>query len=319
MSHTSRRGCEESGAPTLVHIAIPDGGTLSAEHHRAQSDAMTGPDGRPCVIMAHGVGATRDCGLTEFAHAFAAAGAEVIAFDYRHFAGSSGVPRQLVSLRGQLLDYRTAVAFARTLSGVDPARIVIWGVSLSGGHVVNVAAADSAIAGVISLTPAVDGLAAVVRMVEDNGLAHIGRLLRLGVADVVAALSNRGPVLAPVVGEPGTAAALCSPGAVDGMLATAGPSWRNAIAARLFLRIGTYRPIRSAPRVTCPVLMQIADHDQTAPAAVATRAASRMRATVHHYPCDHFDIYPGGSHHDVVVGDQVRFLHRLFVAQRASA
>lgn len=298
-------------AASQVTIETPDGEQLAAEHHRAHSAELTGPRGRPCVVMAHGVGATRDCGLTEFATALSAAGVDVIAFDYRHFGESSGSPRQLVDLRKQCADYRCAIAFARSLPGVDAARIVVWGVSLSGGHVLNVAAQDPEIAAVISLTAAVDGLAAVRQMWRANGVAHITTLLRAGVADGIAAVRRRTPVLAPVVGRPGEVAALCSPSAVDGMLDIAGPSWRNAIAARIFLRIGTYRPIRSAKAIACPVLMQIADGDQSAPPHAAATAAHRVRATVHHYPCDHFDVYPGATHHDRVVCHQIAFLRRV--------
>lgn len=294
-----------------VTIAAADGGHLSGEHHHAGTDALTGPSGRPCVVMAHGVGATRDCGLTPFGSKLSACGVDVLAFDYRHFAESSGTPRQLVDLNKQLSDYHSAIDYARAIPGVDPQRIIAWGVSLSGGHVLNVAAQDQAIAGVISLTAAVDGLAAVGQMVKAHGFPHIAKLMCVGLSDAVAGLVGRPPMLAPVVGGRGDTAALCAPGAVNGMLAIAGPTWRNAIAARIFLRIGSYRPITAAKRVNCPVLMQIADGDQSAPAAAATRAARHVRATVHHYACDHFDVYPGASHYDRVVGDQVRFLHRL--------
>lgn len=299
-----------------VTIATADGGHLAGEHHPARSDDLAGPKGKPCVVMAHGVGATRDCGLTEFAAALSAAGVDVIAFDYRHFGESSGTPRQLVDLPKQLADYHSAIAYARSLPGIDASRIVAWGVSLSGGHVLNVAAADPDIAGVISLTAAVDGLAAAVQMFRANGITHIAKLMRAGLADSIAAARRLPPVLAPVVGRPGEVAALCSPSAVDGMLDIAGPSWQNAIAARVFLRIGMYRPATAVKRITCPVLMQIADGDQSVPPGAATATAQRVRATVHHYPCDHFDVYPGATHHERVVRHQVAFVRRLMSSDR---
>ena len=39
-------------------------------------------------------------------------------------------------------DYKAAAEFARGLDGVDPDRIILWGTSWSGGHVVYVAAED---------------------------------------------------------------------------------------------------------------------------------------------------------------------------------
>ena len=46
---------------------------------------------------------------------------------------------------------------ASRLPGVDPDRIVLWGTSWSGGHVVYAAAADPRIAAVIAQYPDLDG------------------------------------------------------------------------------------------------------------------------------------------------------------------
>jgi uncharacterized protein len=91
---------------------------------------------RPCVVLAHGFGSTVDSGLLGFAERFAQAGIDALAFDYRHFGASDGEPRQLISIAKQQQDYAAAIAYARSLEGVDPERIVAWGSSYSGGHVV---------------------------------------------------------------------------------------------------------------------------------------------------------------------------------------
>ena len=103
--------------------------------------------------MAPGFGGTRDNSLLGYAEGFAAAGLDVLLFDYRGFGASGGSPSQLVSVQRQRRDYHAAVAAARQLPGVDPERIVVWGVSYSGGHVVVVAARDKRVAATISLTP----------------------------------------------------------------------------------------------------------------------------------------------------------------------
>ncbi len=72
-------------------VEIPSHGEqLGAWHYTAESADLEGPTGRPCVVMAHGFGATRDAGLTPFAEKFAAAGADVLVFDYRGFGTSTG-------------------------------------------------------------------------------------------------------------------------------------------------------------------------------------------------------------------------------------
>src|SRR5689334_13971295 len=128
-------------------LNFPSGGDqCAASFLPATTDALVGPSGRPCVVMANGFGGTRDCGLLAYAEGFAAAGLDVVAFDYRGFADSTGTPRQLVSHRRQRQDYHAAIAAARQMSGVDPERIVLWGTSYSGGHVVAVAARDGRVA-----------------------------------------------------------------------------------------------------------------------------------------------------------------------------
>lgn len=304
---------------TSTRIQIPVGtDTLAARHFRATTDALTGPAGRPCVVMAHGIGATQDCGLFEFAEALAGAGTDVITFDYRNFGESTGQPRQVVSLSGQVDDYHAVIDHARHLDGVDPERIVAWGVSLSGGHVIRVAADDPRLAGVISLTPAVDGLAVTADMLRTCGPGHQMRVMRRCFRDIVAAVRRQPPVLIPVVGRPGEVAGLTAEGAVEGMLRIAGPTWRNEFAARLGLQIAAHRPIAHAARVRCPALVQIGDLDRSAPPGSATDAATRMRATVHHYPCDHFDVYPGADWHERVVEDQIRFLTRILAPSGAA-
>ncbi|GAT08953.1 alpha/beta fold hydrolase [Mycolicibacterium novocastrense] len=295
---------------TQIQIRV-DGDIIAARRFPATTDALTDPAGRPCVVMAHGLGATQDCGLFAFAEALADTGADVVTFDYRHFAESSGQPRQLVSLAGQVADYHAVIDHARRLEDVDPARIVAWGVSLSGGHVIRVAADDPHLAGVISLTPATDGLSVTAHMLRTLGPRYVMRVMRYGIRDFAAKLRGRPPVLIPVVGAPGEVAGLSAEGAVEGMRRIAGPTWRNEFAARLVLVMGGHRPIARAGRVTCPVLVQIGDLDRTAPPAPATVAATRMRATVHHYPCDHFDVYPGEPWHERVVSDQIAFLKRI--------
>ena len=133
------------------------GERCAAWHLTGEGDAFARDRRRPCVVMAHGFGGTRDSGLLPFAQAFAAAGLDAFVFDYRNFGDSTGEPRQLVDWRRHREDYRAAIAHARGLDGVDPDRIVLWGTSYSGGHVVAVAADDARIAAVIAQTPATDG------------------------------------------------------------------------------------------------------------------------------------------------------------------
>jgi pimeloyl-ACP methyl ester carboxylesterase len=294
-------------------VEFNSGGVRCAGIHLAgEGDAFAGAHGRrPCVVLAHGFGGTVDSGLASFAERFAAAGLHALAFDYRHFGASDGEPRQLLSIAEQLQDYAAAIAFARTLEGVDPERIVVWGTSFSGGHAVAAAVADGRVAAAVSQVPAMDGVQTLLNLIRYAGPGLLARLTYAGLRDALASASARPPVTVPVVGPPGSLAAMSTPDAESGYLAIAGPSARNEVAARVMLRAGSYRPGRQADRLPCPLLVQIADKDSVAPPQAARDAAwlATGRAEVRTYPIGHFDIYSGAPF-ERAVADQLHFLSR---------
>lgn len=100
----------------------------------------------PIVVMGHGFTGVKEQRLDAFAERFVAAGyACCLVFDYRHFGGSEGMPRELVNVKRQLQDWRNAVAFARSLPEADADRVILWGTSFAGGHVLVTAAHDPGI------------------------------------------------------------------------------------------------------------------------------------------------------------------------------
>lgn len=300
-------------------VTFPSHGvTCGATHLPARSDALTGPAGRPCVVMAHGFGGTRDSGLTGNAEGFADAGMDVFLFDYRGFADSGGTPRQDVSVRRQRQDYHAALAAARHLPGVDPDRIALWGTSYAGGHVVAVAAQDGRVAAAVALTPATDGLATLAHVVR---LAGAGRLLELaghGLRDAARALTGRRPHHLPVIGPPGATAMMTTPDIERISAVMAGPTWRNEVCARAALKVGANRPVVHAGRLSCPVLFQVGLPDRVAPPGAARRTARRAgpRARLAEYPLDHFDVYDG-PWQERALADQLGFLARVLGSSTA--
>ena len=295
-----------------LSVSFYSGGTLCrALCFEPQSDALGGDRGVPCVVMGHGFAGTVDAGLAPFARRFAAAGLKVLVFDYRCFGLSDGKPRQLLSISAQIDDWTAAVACARTLDGVDPKRIVLWGTSFSGGHVVEVAARDGSVAAVISQCPMMDGMAALRTLVGYAGVGYVLRLSVRGLLDALRRLAGMPPLRLPVVGPPGSLGAMTTPDAEPGFRAIAPPGWRNEVCARIVLTIGTYRPGLKTDRLRCPILILICDKDSVAPATAAEAAAcgAGSRAEVRRYPIGHFDIYTGDAL-DRSVTDQVAFLQR---------
>jgi pimeloyl-ACP methyl ester carboxylesterase len=185
---------------------------------------------------------------------------------------------------------------------------VLWGTSYSGGHVVAVAARDKRVAAVISMTPATDGLAALAQIARYAGPGQLARATAHGLLDAARAAARRAPHHVPVVGPPGSAAIISTPGAEAGYLAIAGPTWRNQVCARSALQVGLNRPTTSARRLTCPILVQVGDRDRVAPpAAPQTRPGSSPSCAS--TPVDHFDAYQG-RWQQRALADQLGFLSR---------
>lgn len=279
------------GTPCAAWVYRPDGDT-----------------GRPVVVMAHGLGGVREMRLDAFAERFAEAGYVCLVFDYRHFGASDGEPRQLLSVRRQRQDWAAAVAFARTLPGVDPERVVLWGSSFSGGHVIAVGAQDPRLAAVVSQCPYTDGLASSLAVRPLTSLRVTARALR----DLVGSWFRRPPRTIPLAGEPGTVALMTAPDAVPGYLALVedGSTFRNEVAARVALSIATGRPGARARRLACPALFVVCERDTVAPAKATLRHVARApQGEVVRRDTGHFDIYVG-EEFETTVRDELSFLGR---------
>jgi fermentation-respiration switch protein FrsA (DUF1100 family) len=269
----------------------------------------------PCVVMAHGFSCTRRDGLEPYARRFAAAGFGVLLFDYRGFGDSGGEPRQVIDIRGQQEDYRAAIRAATRVPWVDPARIVLFGSSFSGGHVVSVASGDGQIAAAIAQAPFADGVAQL-RITPPATSAHASfDALR----DTIGAALGLPPVTLPAVGAPGTYAVMTAPEAEPGFrgIVGEGSRRRNEVAARVMLRIGLWRPVKDATRVACPLLVCVCDADETTPPGPALQMAQNApRGEVVRYPIGHFDIYLG-EHFERAIEDQVAFLQRVLAPRES--
>ena len=286
-------------------VRFPSGGeTLAGWLYRPEvSDGDA-----PCVVMAHGFGALKEARLDAFAERFAAAGMAALVFDYRYFGESGGEPRNLIDVRRQQGDWRAAIGHARSLDGIDPTRIVLWGSSFSGGHVVAVGADDPRVAAIIAQVPHADG----IQTLRVAGARNALRLTTAGLRDLARVVRRRPPFYAPIVGPPGTLAAMNSPDALPGYCAMYpdGFDWRNEYAGRIGLTVASYRPGRRAADVSCPLLVAVGSRDAVTPPEPARQIARRAPlGELVEYDAGHFDVYRGEAF-ESAVGDQIRFLER---------
>jgi pimeloyl-ACP methyl ester carboxylesterase len=263
----------------------------------------------PVIVMAHGLGGVKAMRLDAYAERFRAAGYACLVFDYRHFGGSDGQPRQLLSVRRQLQDWTAAVAYARTRTECDPDRVVVWGTSFGGGHTLTMAARDQRLAAAIAQCPFTDGIASSLAV----PLTTMLRVTALAVLDGLGALLRRPPILIPTAAAPGSVGLMTAPDCLPGYLAIAGAAAReagfdNLVTARTALDIVRYGPGRRTRRITCPTLFALCQTDTVAPAKTAQRQASRTpHGEIRLYPTGHFDIYLG-DWFETNVTDQLTFL-----------
>jgi alpha-beta hydrolase superfamily lysophospholipase len=263
--------------------------------------AAGSPGSAPIVVMAHGLSGTRRDRLGPFAERFAAAGIAALLFDHRGFGDSTGEPDLFHPAR-QLDDWRAAIAFARSLPGIDPERVATFGSSMGGGNALAAAADDPRIAAAVSQVPFLD----IWLQAHRSSLRVVARML------LAAALGRH----LPAVGQPHEAALINAPGGEAGwrrVVATGEDSrWRNRVSARWLLG-APYRPGRLARGIHCPWLVCVGDADRVArpgPAIAAARRAPLGQLRL--YPgVDHFDIYDGPGH-EAVLADELAFLrHHL--------
>lgn len=260
----------------------------------------------PCVILAHGLGATRELRLDTYAARFAEAGLAALVFDYRHFGASEGEPRGLVEISGQLADWASAIAYARAHKELDAQRIALWGTSLGGGHVIVAAARTRGLAAVVSQNPFTDGLASLAYAKPSEALPLLG----LAVKDQFQGWLRQPPSFVKIDGKPREAAIFTSPDAETNaqFLVPEGVQWENRVSARVLLRLPFYRPIPYAPRVQCPLLLCVGDHDvaDSSQAALKTAQAAPY-GQARRYDCGHYDFY-AGEIFEQAVADQCTFL-----------
>ena len=277
---------------------------LAAWHYPGENGA--------CIVMAPGYAVTKEAGTDRYAHAFNEAGFSVLAFDYRRFGESTGEPRQIARMAEQLGDWDAAIDFAATLPEVDPTRLAIWAYSLSGAHILAVAARHPELAAAVAISAPVDGGAASRLAMRYQSLGGLLRLTGRALLDAIGGLFNAAPRLVPLVGERGRVAMLTAPDALKGpeaLNAPAYPEWQQVIAARSALRPGFYRPIRFAKRVQCPLLVLGYEQDQIAAPKAAARAGRRAPAgEVVTRPGGHFEFLLDG--YDEALANQRAFLTR---------
>ncbi|MGU2731644.1 alpha/beta hydrolase [Acinetobacter baumannii] len=260
------------------------------------------------IIMAHGFAGLRQFKLIQYAQRFAQAGYAVILFDYRYWGGSTGKPREMISINSQLEDWKTMIQYASTCKFIDNRRIVLWGTSLSGGYALSLASELKNIQDIMVQIPYVDG----AETAKLYPLQRYPQALKLSSQDYMGSKMGLNPKRLPVVDQ----YKLCFMPTADsyyGYLSIVNPDyyWSGEVPARVFFNLMRYRPIQLVRQINIPVLFIAAQHDSLIPIESSREAATNIAPFVsyHEWDMKHFDIYHG-SWFEKAVTTQLEFLHQ---------
>lgn len=284
-------------------------------------DGVTQP---PIVVMAPGLGGTKDGFLESFAWAFVERNIAALAFDYRTFGGSDGLPRHWVAPPRHREDYEAALEFIRRdlKDEVDGARIALWGSSFSGGTVLVAAARRDDVRAVVAQCPYLK----TPPHIQPRGLA-MARYVFWATLDMLRLLP---PIYIPLFGRPGEW--VFAPSAENPSVTDFGGNlgadfwrrlphpplggWENKMLARGLTTLDEAVPMNELAKVKCPVLLVAATNDDMVPLAYIEEAHARLASTseLASYACGHFELYVGAAHNENAAR-QAEFLARALAVR----
>lgn len=284
----NRRNPDTSQFTTRVikSTFVTEGDTCSAMLHVPDD---TGDRQLPGILMVGGWGSVQQALTCSFVNHFVAAGYAVMEFDFPGWGLSGGWPRQDINPWRRVKAASAALAHLKSQPLVAAHRIVLWGTSFGGGHVVELVTQHPDLHGAIIQVPMLDGLA-TVRAVP---LPRLAQLIGLGVIGwLKPGLALQIPTVAPK-GEFGTMDRDNAWDALQmGLEAHPGAKYVNRVTARSVLTMGFYRPWTRLKNVQVPMLIVGATRDTVAPFVEdKVRRVANPHLSVVQLDADHFDPY----------------------------
>jgi pimeloyl-ACP methyl ester carboxylesterase len=210
-------------------------------------------------------------------------------FDYPGWGHSAGWPRQDINPWTRVKVVDAALAHLKSLPQVNARKIVLWGTSFGGGHVVDIATQHPEILGAIIQVPMLDGLATVMAV-------PFFRLLRFGIYGLLDLFKPGSRIHLPTLARPGEFGSMDRDGAWNamelGITGLGNKKYDNRVTARSLLTMAFYRPWTRLKKVDVPMLIVGATRDTVAPFVAGKVHAVRNRhLLVIEIDANHFDPY----------------------------
>ena len=269
----------------------------------------------PVVVMAHGASGVKEMHLDDYADYFAQSGLNVVVYDHQNFGDSDGLPRQELDPVLQYRDLRNAITYAITRPEVDASKVGIWGTSLSGGHVLQVAAIDKRVKAVVSQVPFVSGSGMLSQGIRPDFVAHTRAALN---ADRLHRFNGGEPTMLGIVdADPTAQVAMPQTDAYEWFSKTAAaraPNWKNELTARSLELVIEYEPGSYISRIApTPLLMIVATDDTVASSTFALDAYEQAREPKRILVIEggHFDAYRGPGFDTCAASARDHFLMHL--------
>lgn len=256
---------------------------------RIQADIYSSQSGLldKFMIMAHGLGGEKSCGLTEFAEQYSALGYTVCVFDHRGFGLSSGKFKNLVDKNSQIQDWQAVIEYLKQNFQLKNQDIVLWGYSFSGAHVLTLGS-KNVFKAIIANFPHVDGLASLMLYPKK----YLLPAAFISIQDLICMPFGKTKTM-PVVAK-NRFAVLAGVDCYEGYFSLIPDhlQWDNAVPARIITTIGLYRPTKLVKKIGCPVLVTAACNDTLIPIQ-ATRKMAKKNNNIQYfeYKCGHFDLF----------------------------
>ncbi len=260
----------------------------------------------PVIVMAHGLGGTREMRLCEYAERFAAAGYSCFLFDYRNYGASDGNQRQLINVKMQLEDWSSAIEYIKKDNRVDGANLLLFGSSFSGGHVIWLSAHRKDIKAAVAQCPYTDTVATTKAVSP----LYILKKIPYVIADVLTCITGYHPVMLKLSSYNGENAFMEADEETTKRF-IGDIEYINEAPARTLLEFIKYSPGKFFKNINNPVYVAACSKDTLAPARKTLQLACNSELTTcKAYDCGHFDIYLNPFFEEVI-NDYIHFYKHI--------